>query len=155
MGLISILIKDHALVRAALESFETQLGPALGCGWEDRVKFDAEQFHRDLDALSRVLREHEALEEKLVASWLKRFPACDPCAERILLRGHENIDSLLKLFSAVAQSIADGRVYAARTVLSRLSEELARHMEEEERDLFPRLRELIPATEGSAGRRAS
>ncbi len=139
MDTMEVLINDHSALRAALKNIEGHLGPSWSCGWDDRVELDAAAFHRDLDALFRALREHEAIEEKLVSNWADQPRTTDAPAEKILLASHASIDSLLKLFSAVAVLIADGPVHAARTILSRLHEELTRHMDEEERDFFPLL----------------
>lgn len=139
MHLIDVLAKDHAMLRSSLQSVERHLGPALGCGWEDRVKVDPAEFHKDLDALLQALRAHESFEEKLAARWRQKPPS-EASLKSMLLAPHRSIDSLLNLFTIASALMIDGRVHASRTILSRLREELTRHIEEEERDLFPRLR---------------
>lgn len=139
MHLIDFLAQDHALLRSAFRSVELHLGPARGCGWEDRVRLDSARFHQDLDGLLRALHAHESLEEKVAARW--RLTADDGVPLRaLLLARHECIDSLMRLCAIAAALIVDGRVHATRTILSRLGDELAAHLEEEERALFPALR---------------
>jgi hemerythrin-like domain-containing protein len=155
MDLIDVLVKDHAVLRDAVKALERHLGPERACGWEDRVRLDMAGFHGDLERLSAALHEHERLEEKLVASRLAQPGPADRSVEKMLLERHRTIDSLLKLFSAAAELISDGRVHATRTILSRLSTELSRHLDEEERDFFPRLREFFPSPGENKKPRAS
>jgi iron-sulfur cluster repair protein YtfE (RIC family) len=150
MDLIDVLIAEHASLRAALEDLELHLGPECTCGWEDRVHLDWARFHKDLDRVFRVSREHEALERRFVESLLKQFPTPDASVEKIMIQSHGGIDALLKLFGAAAASIQDGHVHGARMILSRLREEMTRHMDDEERNLFPRLRERQAAGKPSA-----
>ena len=140
MDVVDILIKDHDSLRGALKSLELHLGPGCGCGWEDQVQLDPAKFHDDLETLSRAFREHKNFEEKFAEDWLRQSPEPNSAVEKILLESHKSIDALLKLFATVATLISDGHVHATRTVMSRLREELARHMNEEESGLFPLLR---------------
>jgi iron-sulfur cluster repair protein YtfE (RIC family) len=139
MQLIDVLSKDHELLRSALKTLELHLGPASGYGWEDRVKVDLAKFRKDLNALLNALRAHEVLEAKLAARWRQK-PPTDEALKMLLLARHSSIDSLLKLFTTASTLIVDGHVHATRTILSRLQDELTRHMDEEERDVFPPLR---------------
>lgn len=139
MHLIDFLAQDHARLRTAVEAVERRLGPAHGCGWEDRVRLDPKKFHADLDGLIAALRAHEILEKKVAARW-RMLPEDEPPLRSLLLARHECIDSLMRLCSIAAALIFDGHVHATRTILTRLGDELKEHLEEEERVLFPSLR---------------
>lgn len=138
MHLIDVLAQDHALLRSAFRAVELHLGPARGCGWEDRVRLDPAKFHEDLDGLLRALRAHECLEEKVAARWRMTSASGVPLKSLLLAR-HDCIDSLMRLCAIAAALIVDGHVHATRTILSRLRDELMEHIEEEERALFPPL----------------
>lgn len=139
MHLIDVLTQDHQRLRSAVRSAESHLGPASGCGWDDRVRLDPAKFHKDLDGLILALRAHESLEKKVAARWRETSPDGPPLRALLLAR-HDCIDSLMRMASIAAALIFEGHVHATRTILGRLRDELTEHLEEEERVLFPRLR---------------
>jgi len=144
MDLIDMLLQGHERLRGSLKTLDEMLGRPSGVGWDDRTTLDRTRFSLQLGVFLATFKAHEAVERAYLSRIVRQI-GLDPELDAAVDEGHRSLEEMLRLFSAVATSYDGDHVYRLRTVLSQLSAELERHLIFEETQVFPRLRESLPA----------
>ena len=144
MDIVELLLQNHETLRGSLKSLTGMLGPPRGVGWEDRLGLDQARFSLQLGQFLAAFQAHEAAEDAYFSRIVRQL-GLDPALDAAIAEGHRSLGAMTHLFETVV-GICDGEhVYRVRTVLFLLSEELERHFSYEEKRVFPKLRERLPA----------
>ena len=113
-------------VRARLIRLFALLGRAEGVGWDDQTRLDVRSLCSRERRLREALRRHGKKDGALARTLASAGDAEDA---RVLVRQRETIENEARLLCALA-GLCDGRhVYAVRGALSRLRDDVQRHLE--------------------------
>lgn len=158
MDLIEHLKKDHAELRSLLDAADHALGEPQGVGLDDRLSADKNlliealknfllAFERHEEAESLVIKRLLRLENILSARPSASYPKISSKLHQSIEEGHASLKSITRLLSAITSYHDSDQIYAMRHVLASLRDELNRHLDYEEFQVFPKLKEtLSPAT---------
>lgn len=144
MDIIDHLLEGHAALRGEFAGLTALFERPRGVGWDDRVALDKEHFARDVRAFIAAFKTHEAEEDAFFSKAL-RLVEVEADLRGVFLEGRRSLGEIMKLFGAVAFSCDGEHVHPVRAVLLRLGEELEARLAYEEKILFPKLRERLPA----------
>ena len=156
MNLIEHLEKDHAELRALLNAAESVLGKPRGVGLDDRLSTDRKlliealknfliAFERHEEAESRVIERLLRLEKILSARPLDASSKISAPLRESISEGHRSLKSITHLLGAIASSDDSDQIYSIRHVVSSLKDELSRHLDYEEHEIFPKLKDALSA----------
>lgn len=138
--LFSSLLEEHAELRRELAGVVGLLGKAQGVGWDDQVDVDLPRLKEAERRFSAKLKAHERMEEECLSELLRRSALERKTQPQALETGHAAVRDIFRLLETVT-GLCDGKhVYALRNLMSRVSEDMERHLAYEERELFPLLR---------------
>ncbi len=138
--LFSSLLEEHAELRRALAAMAGLLGKAHGVGWEDQMNLDLPRLKEAERRFSAMLKTHERKEEEHLSGLLRRLISQGELPPQALDTGYAAVRDIFRLLETVT-GLCDGQhVYALRTLMSKVTEDLERHLTYEERELFPLLR---------------
>lgn len=144
MDIVDLLLKSHETLRGSLKSLTVMLGQPSGVGWEDRCGLDQANFSLQLKVFLVDFKAHEAVEDAFLSRIVRQL-GLDPDLDAAIVEGHRALGEMTHLFGIIV-GVCDGEhVHRVRTVLFLLSEELERHFSYEEKKVFPKLRERLPA----------
>jgi hemerythrin superfamily protein len=126
MDAIRVLLRQHRSVEKLFEKFEETRGTAA------RKKL--------CEQISDALAVHTTIEEKIF------YPATkDARTEDLLLEAVEEHLATKRIIADLLETDADDEHFAARMKV--LKEQVEHHVEEEERELFPRVKKLLDVHE--------
>lgn len=153
MDLIDSLLEDHKELRDSLNSIERLLGKRTGVGLDDRSSVDRGLLSRALYDFLSKFREHDALEEMIIARLLrlearlvsrqKNRQSIAPALHASIFQSHRSLEMIAHILGAVTASHDSDNVYSIRRIVSHVREELNKHFIYEEQDVFPKLREIL------------
>ena len=152
MNLIDRLLEDHHDLRVSLKRAEVLLEKPTGTGLEDRLRVEKKVLVEALAEFLFIFDIHEALENRIMSRLLRleqRLPpsfkgqAADPSLNVAVAQGHHSLKSITHILNAITSSSDLDHVYSIRRVLSLVREELDKHLEYEEKEVFPKLREMM------------
>jgi hemerythrin-like domain-containing protein len=136
--LIRNLLEEHAELRRELAGMAGLLGKAQGVGWDDQMDVDLPRLKEAEHRFSARLKAHEQMEAEHLPQLLRRL-ALEGESHK-LEAGNTTVRDIFRLLETIT-GLCDGKhVYALRNLMSRVSEDLERHLAYEERELFPLLR---------------
>lgn len=119
-------VNGRTEVRARLIRLFALLGRAEGVGWDDQTRLDVRSLCSRERRLREALRRHGKKDGALARTLASVGDAEDA---RVLERQRESIENESRLLSALV-GLCDGRhVYSVRGVLSRLCEDVQKHLE--------------------------
>ena len=157
MNLIEHLERDHAELRALLNAAESILGKPRGVGLDDRLSTDKKLLIEALKNFLIAFEKHEEAESRVIERLLRlekilsARPLDDassnisaPLRESIS-EGHRSLRSITHLLGAIASSHDSDQIYSIRNVVSSLKDELSRHLDYEEHEIFPKLKDALSA----------
>lgn len=138
--LIRNLLEEHAELRREFAGILGLLGKAQGVGWDDQLDVDLPRLKEAERRFSARLKAHERMEEEHLSEFLRRLALEGKSQPQALETGHTVIRDIFRLLETVT-GLCDGKhVYALRNLMSRVADDLERHLAYEERELFPLLR---------------
>lgn len=144
MDIVDLLLESHETLRGSLKRLTAMLGEPSGVGWEDRLTLDRDPFSRQLKEFLAAFRAHEVVEDAYLSRIVREI-GLNPELDAAIVEGHRSIRSMTHLFETII-GVCDGEhVHRVRTVLCLLSEDMERHLAYEEKQVFPKLRERLPA----------
>lgn len=144
MDIVDVSLASHEALRGSMKRLTSMLGEPRGVGWEDRVTLDRGSFLRQLQEFLEDFKAHEAVEDAFLCRIVRQLEL-NAELDAAVVEGHRSLRSMARLFETIV-GVCDGEhVYRVRTVLDLLSAELERHLAYEEKQVFPRLRERLPA----------
>jgi hemerythrin superfamily protein len=126
MEAIQLLLSDHRKIKNLFERFKAF-----------RAVEDRSQQLRVFGYIYVELTSHTALEEKVFYPACAEYPECTELVEDSI-EDHRRVKEVLDRIRAMSQ---DSREFS--TMVEDLIEEVESHMEEEELELFPLVRELM------------
>lgn len=142
--LFSSLLEEHAELRRELAGMVGLLGKAHGVGWGDQQNVDLPRLKEAERRFSARLKVHERNEEERLSEPLRRLASEGKPPSETLETGHAAIRDVFRLLETVT-SLCDGQhVYALRTLMTKVAEDLERHLAYEERELYPLLQNRFP-----------
>lgn len=144
MDIVELLIESHGMLRGSLQDLTARMGAPSGVGWEDRVSLDLGSFSRQLKVFLAALKAHEAVEDAYLSRVVRQL-GLNPDLDAAISEGRRSLGAMSALFETVVRVCDGEHVYGARTVLCLLSDELERHFVYEEKLVFPKLRDRLPA----------
>lgn len=138
--LFDSLLEEHAELRRSLATMAGLLGKAEGVGWDDQMNLDLRRLKEAERRFSDMLKAHERQEENRLSEHLKRLIPDGEFPSHALETRHAAIRDIFQLLETVT-GLCDGQhVYALRTLMTRVAEDLERHLAYEEQELYPLLR---------------
>ncbi|UPT75450.1 MAG: hemerythrin domain-containing protein [Elusimicrobiota bacterium] len=140
--LLDSLLEEHAELRSSLAEMEELLGKAQGVGWDDQTDVDLPQLKEAEMRFSAMLKAHERTEEERLSDLLRRLALEGNSPGQAVETGHAAVRGIFRLLQTVTGLYDGQHVYALRTLMSKVAEELEHHLAYEEQELFPRLRSL-------------
>lgn len=144
MDIVDLLLESHETLRGSMKRLTAMLGEPRGVGWEDRSTLDREPFSRQLREFLSDFKAHETVEDAFLCRIVRQLEL-NPGLDAAIVEGHRSLRSMARLFETIV-GVCDGEhVHRVRTVLDLLSAELERHLAYEEKQVFPKLRERLPA----------
>ncbi len=144
MNFIDLLLEKHECLRTSIRGLNAMLGEASGVGWDDRRPLDREGFSRAVAEFYDAFKAHEAVEDEYLSGLISRL-GIDSTLNGAIADGHRSLETLTRLCSAITGDCDGDHVYGVRLIVIHLSAALERHLSFEEREVFPRLRERLPA----------
>ena len=143
MDILDRLEDDHRRLKALLKLATKTIGPERDVGYYDRARFDGNLFARRFSEFIAELARHEALESLYLTPLLRQSGEGESIYQQ-MSEGHLLIHELLTLCSGAAYWCREGGpTYAIRNTFETMRAGVLRHMEYEERSLFPYLRRTI------------
>lgn len=135
------LFEEHAELRRSFAEIVGLLGKEQDVGWNDQVNLDLPRLKEMERRFSSMLTRHERTEDTRLSAVLKRLTSEGKLSPQALQNEHRAVREIFQLLESVT-SICDGQhVYALRSLLSKVTESLERHLAFEERELFPLVRD--------------
>ena len=146
----SSLLEEHAELRRELAGLVGLLGKAQGVGWDDQMDVDLPRLKEAERRFSARLKAHEQMEVERLSELLRRLASEGTSQPQALETGHAAVRDIFRLLETVT-GLCDGKhVYALRNLMSKVAEDLERHLDYEERELFPLLRNKFSVRSRSA-----
>ena len=154
MDMIDGFVEKHGEIRRLMEV----LGRCLPADSSGEEEFQPEMLHKfkeTAELLSVKLQAHEALEQRFLAAAAKEMgPDGTPCLS-VVDEDHAAINDIIHILESICCLAGNARAYSFRFSVSSLSYRLERHLNYEEKEVFPCVRRsLNPARMAEVEREA-
>jgi hemerythrin-like domain-containing protein len=135
MNAVERLLEDHRALRRSVDALAEMLNGVANS--DDRLDEPAiQRLSRLRGQLDAEIKAHEEREEKVLHELLGKTGAD---LVRSVKAEHASIQDVLRLLSSVMFFVAEGKAYAAKSVVSSLALSLKAHLDHEEAEVFPKL----------------
>lgn len=153
MGLLERLLKDHEELRRRIAGMTDLVRRDASCGAEPVDPAVAGRLAEMEGLLARELEAHEALEERFMKETLRETGAEGAALVRAIKLDHESIHEVFRILDALTCLREGVSAYSLRFAVSSLAHNLERHLDYEEKSVFPLMRRLLSAARLEAGGR--
>ena len=145
-GVLQELLQDHKELRRRMKDIQDYL-QKVGFSNGDRLgKTAGEELYLMQKALSEAIKAHERKEERLMAATLAKPGAAAEALLKTVEGDHKTLDCLLQILDSMSDLRDQHTTYAIRFTAHSLAYALERHLDYEEKNVFP----LVARTLSSA-----